>query len=62
MKITDFFDVNNKEHLKAYRHLSKTGAWPKGFIPPEVEFTQVWHMTLMHKMAESYLEIKLGEV
>lgn len=35
MKISEFFDVNNIEHLKAFDILQKTGCWPKNFIPKD---------------------------
>ena len=31
MKINEFFNPENTEHLKAYRHLQDTGFWPEGF-------------------------------
>jgi hypothetical protein len=36
MKITDWFDPNDKSHLEAYEHL-KNGVWPKDFIPNDMD-------------------------
>jgi hypothetical protein len=32
MNLADFFDPNNIEHIRAYRHLENTGSWPKSFL------------------------------
>ena len=34
--IVDFFNPYSIEHLKAYRHLEKTGFWPEGFVSDEM--------------------------
>ena len=62
MKIADYFDVTNSFHLKAYRTLQDTGAWPKGFIPEGTEFTPGWHGTLGLMLANAYIDEKLGEL
>lgn len=33
VKIVDWFNPFNVDHLRAYKILQDTGAWPKGFLP-----------------------------
>ena len=35
--LSDWFDTHNKDHLRAYKHLSETGHWPEFFLPSEAE-------------------------
>jgi hypothetical protein len=37
MTIAEFFDPCNIIHLQAYDHLLRTGSWPEGFFPPNVD-------------------------
>lgn len=63
MTIIDFFDPHNIEHLKAYRHLTQTGMWPKGFIPESVSFDRnpTWFVSVVSKMAEEWVRSKLDK-
>ncbi len=61
MYIWDWFDIKNKEHLKAYRHLQDTGQWPRGFIPHDIEFGQGWQIILKGIMAAEYVKEKINE-
>ena len=61
MTILDWFDVNNIEHLKAYKHLQDTGTWPKGFIPEDNEFVALQTTILANRLAGRYVEEKLSE-
>jgi hypothetical protein len=55
--IVDFFDPYNVSHLKAYRHLEKTGFWPKGFIPDEIiGLAMAWQVGLVAKLARAWLQ------
>jgi len=58
--IIDFFDVQNEEHLKAYRVLQVTGAWPVDFLPEDVVVPPTWHHLLTCKMVEAWLAMRLG--
>ena len=53
--ICDWFDVSNEEHLDAYRHLQRSGAWPEGFLPENVTQSPFWHMEILSKLANAYL-------
>jgi hypothetical protein len=62
MKVEKFFDPRNIEHIKAYKTLSETGVWPKGFIPEETEFGPGWQAILAFKIANLYVEQKMNEI
>jgi hypothetical protein len=59
MKIEEFFDPYNIEHLKAWQHLEDTGFWPKDFIPKEIEMSSYWNYMLQSKMADAWVKWKL---
>lgn len=52
----EWFDVNNKTHLDAYRHLIETGCWPKGFIREAHKPQPGWQYALMAKLSSAYLD------
>lgn len=60
MTILDWFEVENIEHLKAYRHLQDTGSWPKDFIPKNNEFVSLQTTILANRLADRYVEEKLS--
>lgn len=39
MKLQDWFDPYNIDHIKAYDHLQKTGTWPEGFVSAGIEYS-----------------------
>lgn len=59
MKINEWFDIENIEHIKAYYHLQNRGIWPKDFIPNKIIFDQGWQIVLMHKFASAHIAEKL---
>ena len=61
MKILDWFDITNIEHLKAWMHLEDVGIWPIDFIPDNVEFDPYWQMVLSSRMSEQYVKEKIEE-
>lgn len=56
MTIIEWFDIKNIEHIKAYHYMGKTGQWPEGFIPDDIEFVTNWNMILMSKMSDAYVK------
>ena len=62
MNFCDWFDIHNKEHLVAYYHLSRTGNWPKNFIPNNIHFEANWHFIILSRMADEYLNIILSSL
>jgi len=61
MDIFDWFDPDNIEHLKAYKYLQDIGWWPEGFLPAGLTMPRMWQTCLAYKLAERYVEEKLGE-
>jgi len=60
MKIIEWFDPKNVDHLKAYRHLQDNGLWPEGFIPENMEFMAGWQIFIASSMADEWIQYKLG--
>lgn len=59
MKIEDWFDTNNLEHLRAFEHLNKTGAWPVGFLPEDIEIDSLSSMRILQRLGMEYLNFKI---
>jgi len=62
MNIVDWFDVNNLEHLKAYKHLGETGVWPTTFIPNFVEMGTLWYGRITSKIADEFVNKMLNNI
>ena len=56
MKITEWFDPKNIEHIKAYKHLRDKAFWPEDFIPKGMEFPSGWNTVVTGKIADAYIE------
>jgi hypothetical protein len=54
--IADWFDPHNINHIEAWVHLKKHGAWPTGFIPNHVKMDSVWQVTVAWKLAEAWVD------
>ncbi|HUS48669.1 MAG TPA: hypothetical protein VMZ91_00750, partial [Candidatus Paceibacterota bacterium] len=61
MKFLEWFDLNNICHLKAYKHLQTKGMWPKGFISDDMEMDINWSISIMSRMADALVNLKLKE-
>lgn len=57
--IVDWFDVNDTNHVGAYRHLQQTGVWERGFLPENIIFPVAWHAMIAFKLADAYMDEKL---
>lgn len=60
MNVIDWFDLDNIEHLKAYKHLEDTGRWPEDFIPEGLTYVPLWQVTLRARMADRFMKEKLS--
>ena len=58
-KFSDWFDPQNIEHLKAYKHLQENAVWPVGFKPDVIEMDRMWQYAIVTKIAEYYIEWRL---
>ena len=52
----DWFDVDDKNHILAYRTLQNTGSWPKGFLSGTEYFDINWQTILAFKLANKWVE------
>ena len=55
MRIDEWFDPANIDHIKAYHILMNTGMWPAGFIPDGMEFIPGWNILIMNKLADAWV-------
>lgn len=63
MKITEFFNPYNMEHIKAYKHLLTYGFWPERFLLANIEYSTGWQAVLAFKMADVWVEqVLVGNV
>ncbi len=61
MNLTNYFDVTDITHIKAYIHLQNHGTWPRGFIPVECELDPTWVYQVAEKLASAYVELILAK-
>jgi len=59
IKIEDWFDVEDQEHLLAYKYLHKEGVWPENFIPKFVVLGGNWVAELNTMLAEAHIKNKV---
>ena len=60
LKITEWFNTENLEHLKAFNNLTENGFWPKDFIPKNIEFDEGWEILLQYRMSKKWIEFKIN--
>lgn len=60
MNIVCWFNSNNIEHLKAYKHLQDTGCWPEDFLPEGIWFNPAWTIGLVAKIAKELIEERIS--
>jgi len=61
MYIGEWFDPHNIEHVEAWNCINVTGAWPEGFIPPNVCVYGMWQVVLAFKMADAWTKEALNK-
>ena len=61
MKINDWFDPYDREHLEAYKHLNDTGCWPEGFVPEDMEYPPAHQILIAGKLAACWVYHRLEE-
>lgn len=61
MKLSEFFNPLDIDHLKAFYHLQTKGTWPPGFIPEEVyqNMEPQWYMLIQAKMADLWVRTNI---
>ena len=56
-----WFDINNKEHLRAYGHCIEHNEWPKHFLPADVEFLEWSSLAKVDKnIVKAWITAKLA--
>ena len=55
VNFSDWFDPNNLEHIRAFKHLCKTSTWPEGFIPEHVDQGPLWHFEAVAALARCWV-------
>lgn len=55
MRLDDFFDPYNPEHMKAYDVLCNTGDWPKEFLAADLEIPALCVQSIQAKIAQAWL-------
>ena len=61
MEITEWFDINNIEHLRAFQTLRHEGYWPTGFIPEGMIFTEGWMRLINSDIVDAWLYYKVDD-
>jgi hypothetical protein len=62
IRIEEFFDPHNIEHLRAFRSLYRgDGKWPDGFLPENIDFGSCWQHEILIRMALCWVDEKLGQ-
>ena len=54
---SEWFDPTNKDHVKALITLNKTGVFPVGFIPDNVDMDTHWTVSMFGKIAVAYVDL-----
>lgn len=54
--IVDWFDPNDPEHIRLWRHMEQTGRWPEGAVPDHVTISHgQWAMAIIAKQAACWM-------
>ena len=58
MTIIDWFDPYDYAHIRAYRELERTGAFPEDVLPPymELERPPAWQVSVIAKMGSAWMD------
>jgi hypothetical protein len=59
---TQWFEIRNKEHMKAYAHYLQARQWPKHFIPADVEFESTWNDILTRSIVDAFVKEQASPV
>lgn len=61
MKISQWFNPRNLNHVKAYDHLQRIGTWPENFIPEDITFDSHWQFIIRSDIADVYVDEMLAK-
>lgn len=60
MNVVEWFNPQDKAHLRAWQHLQTQGSWPVEFLPDDVTFPTLWQASIAWKLADLYLASSLS--
>lgn len=55
MKITDWFDPYNVDHINGYVHYCANGFWPDDCFPKDIEFIEGWEKEIENEMINAWI-------
>ena len=55
-----WFKPHERQHLRAYSEMRRTGRWPEGFLPHDLQIPYGWHDKLAHRIADEFIEEQLS--
>jgi len=56
----EWFNLNDKYHINAYRHFRNSGQWPEHFIPSDVNLCDNWEQDLLVRLGEAWISSQLN--
>ena len=54
IKITEWFEDTNPEHVLAFAEYMIMNEFPKGFLPDDIQYDEDWDMIIMSQLAANY--------
>lgn len=58
--INNWLDLDNVEHLKAFKQVQDGKFWPVGFVPADVVFPTCWVNLIQGKIVDRWLDEQLN--
>lgn len=60
--VNNWLDLDNLEHIKAFKQVTDGKFWPEGFIADEIKFPSLWQMLIANKITERWLKRQIEEL
>jgi len=55
MNISEYFNEDDDDHLKAYEYLMHNGTWPEYFLKEDIIYNSTWIFDITAKLANKYI-------
>jgi hypothetical protein len=63
VNFTDFFDIDNDEHIVAFHYLILNGVWPENLINKnEIEMDKNWQVTMALKIMYKVIQQRINKL
>jgi len=59
--ISQWFNPQDINHIRAYDHLQRSGAWPENFLPEGIKFDPHWQFIIRSDIADIYVDNMLAK-